>query len=347
MLSRIACQLFQPSVLREALAAVVASHMDYPRTREKVLSFIEGLSPDSGEADPRLALKLTTSTMLCRLDQNLAFFIAKYHSRSMALLAQRSHAEPQGAFKSIPSCTRLCRPFSTIEIVRLQRAFCRFETYRHLFARVSEDSRTTAFDHVDQSHLFLERLPKWEIEEIACVRDFLSGWLLEIFDVLEDDFVRDVRLGNITWKNEVPTHWEMDHYWFSTYAKADHNKYTEHLLSLGLPFLRQVLESSSEQRANLVISNRSTGSPFLTDALTKPKRPRHSDTSEMLDYIDGVITLNFDYNRLDVYNMGWVWAHKGRPALRWADGCFRGLRDWGYVFWDKERLVASGILDLK
>ncbi|KAL1966046.1 hypothetical protein VTN77DRAFT_4794 [Rasamsonia byssochlamydoides] len=42
---------------------------------------------------------------------------------------------------------------------------------------------------------------------------------------------------------------------------------------------------------------------------------------------------------------GWLWVSRYRPRLYYAEQWKKGLRDWGYVFWDRPRLEAWGVLD--
>lgn len=47
----------------------------------------------------------------------------------------------------------------------------------------------------------------------------------------------------------------------------------------------------------------------------------------------------------DYPNEGWLWTSHYRPPWSYAEDCKKGLRDWGYVFWDRPRLEAWGVLD--
>ncbi|KAL8678447.1 MAG: hypothetical protein Q9224_007115, partial [Gallowayella concinna] len=42
---------------------------------------------------------------------------------------------------------------------------------------------------------------------------------------------------------------------------------------------------------------------------------------------------------------GLLWANENKVPKDYARGRLKGLRDWGYVFWDSWRLKASGVLD--
>lgn len=41
----------------------------------------------------------------------------------------------------------------------------------------------------------------------------------------------------------------------------------------------------------------------------------------------------------------WQWAHPRGPPIELSDHALKGFRDWGYVFWDLDRLRESGILE--
>lgn len=65
-------------------------------------------------------------------------------------------------------------PLSTTETRRISRALYRFELFCRLFSQPSFKVKRS-LDCMDMCHLFLRQFPRWEIEEIACIRDYLMG----------------------------------------------------------------------------------------------------------------------------------------------------------------------------
>lgn len=52
--------------------------------------------------------------------------------------------------------------------------------------------------------------------------------------------------------------------------------------------------------------------------------------------------VDFTGDKIGKPNAAWVGAHGYRMTYGFLDPSFAGLRKWGYVFWDKERLGRMG-----
>ena len=116
-----------------------------------------------------------------------------------------------------------------------------------------------------------------------------------------------------------------------------------HMLVSGLCFLRRLFESTGEARLALV-SAKDDFSHFL-----QPPS----------------MNLLFDYTLTAIWNypkdsatrdpndpepsqqstLTWRWAHEEEASSDWRTGMFHSLRTWGYIFWDVNRMQASGILE--
>jgi len=175
---------------------------------------------------------------LYRLRENINYFLKDFSQRSLPILAACSNVSGLRVHSPVqPPDGDLKFDLSKIEVERLQRAFCRFETHRFLFCKGTTDNTTLTVK--DRSYLLLQGYPEWEIEEIACVRDYLIHRPCEVFDRMEEDFVQREYAGNTPLRVEsCLDRWESKDHWFSMDAKFDQSEYMEHLLSLGLPFLR-------------------------------------------------------------------------------------------------------------
>lgn len=70
---------------------------------------------------------------------------------------------------------------SDAEERRVQRALYRFEIFRVLFAEKdnwnSSSYRPREFDGMETSHLYLSSMRVWEVEELACIRD----WMFRVY----------------------------------------------------------------------------------------------------------------------------------------------------------------------
>lgn len=70
--------------------------------------------------------------------------------------------------------------------------------------------------------------------------------------------------------------------------------------------------------------------------------PRFRDLGPIRGKIE--FTPASDKNGFSELPQGWLWAHHHRQPLKLYDRAYKGLRDWGYAFWDYARLQKSGIL---
>ena len=246
---------------------------------------------------------------------------------------------------------------SASEVGRLQRAFCRFEVYRSLFARCSID-----FDHAsrncyhhapirtkEQAKLYLAKFPDFQIAEINCVRDYLDQQLRWVCFYLEEDAFKTLTLEAFnfgkhddlgTFKEAV---YQSSNFIFTTTGKYRHDIHREHLMSLGLPYIRRILESTGEVKRDLFARASSKhhihinilwDSQFITNAF----KQLYPDDQSLLPTPTNVVS-----DALGIPD-AWKWAHPDPLELVMAgDLEFIGLRSWGYVFWDKDRLQKSGM----
>lgn len=80
-------------------------------------------------------------------------------------------------------------PLSSNEAQRISRAFYRLELFCTIFNQhFSEVSHK--LDSMDMCHLFLDQFPPWEVEEVACVRDYIIGRYTQLFAKYEHELVR-------------------------------------------------------------------------------------------------------------------------------------------------------------
>ena len=228
---------------------------------------------------------------------------------------------------------------STVEHGRIQRVLVRFENFRYLFA----DEKNVPVDHVVVSqyqHRFMRQLAPDEAEEVACIRDYIVRRLWEAFEDIEDDTLQESGSDGQL-RRLAQTCQPLD--WFSRRAKVRYEGYIEFLMSCGLPFLRRVFEAKGLDRAELVILKSYQRIYYISTACQSRRsyKPSHSD------FDNGSYNGEGEYGRegLDALSQGLLWANRERVPTEWGRPQLKGLRDWGYVFWTRDRLEASGILD--
>lgn len=71
-------------------------------------------------------------------------------------------------------------PLSTNEGRRIGRAFYRFEIFCSMLGQPGFKVKRI-LNCMDMCHLFLNHFPPWEVEEIACVRDYIIGRYAQFF----------------------------------------------------------------------------------------------------------------------------------------------------------------------
>ncbi|KAL8726880.1 MAG: hypothetical protein Q9166_006432 [cf. Caloplaca sp. 2 TL-2023] len=341
LLTQLAFNQFQPEIINTVWNLAKALQLPRPATRDRVHEHINKnfgtyRPVDNDFQQPSISSAVTIP--LCKIGRTIAWFVEDYRQSSLKLLTDLgTHMELRQNEEILHS------HLSPVELGRLQRAFCRFETFCSLFVAAKNDE--DRFAHGSQVVSFLmEPFTADEVEEIACIRDYLIRRLWTAFEALENNALQGDNSDAIRKLGR-----ECTPDFFGSSAKYHHLDFMEYLLSQGLPFLRTILESEGLQRAELIISNAVERHHFLTDALKGFRQLPPSMESN--DYFDGKYEedCEADFEEDDVYSYtkGLLWAHNNKIPADYARRPLKGFRDWGYVFWDSWRLQASGILEKK
>lgn len=354
---------FHPTVLPDALFFAKMSQLVQPLTRDTVINLCKDYPGDlRTEATVPISIPISMSVALCNLASNVKFFIEDYARNTLPIMeALCQSLDVEIVPEYWPETHISYSMLSDSEIGRLQRAFCRFETYRYLFARCSyglDHDHQKCFsvpsvNPTEQASLFLQKFPDFQFTEINCVRDYLYRRLRGICHQLEDEafntlppetFVhdKDCDVESLEWASGV--------WLFHNSGKAYQGEQMEHLISLGLPYMRQIFETTGEERKILFLRHlpgdfiRHLETQFLTRALSLSGRNPARRDSPLLAKMDPPFMYGVNPNvELDIPD-AWQWAHPDAPPLDLMDRSLKCLRDWGFVFWDYDRLRNSGIL---
>ena len=120
------------------------------------------------------------------------------------------------------------------------------------------------------------------------------------------------------------------------------NEYVERCISYGLPYLQTVLQSSPPRQIEILRHNILIFRSFLSDALDEyPSEFVHQD-QRFNDWINQVES-PFTSDTIKGPNAAWLWSTGNKIEINYTRKS--KLIDWGYVFWDKERLDRWGILE--
>lgn len=359
ILSTVARRQFHPAVIPDALFFAKISQLEQPLSRDTVIDLFKTYPTEVHE---RKNIPVFMSVALCELASNVKFFIEDYARNTLPILEGLGRSlDLEVLPEYLPENPISHSRMSDSEIGRLQRAFCRFEIYRHLFARCS-----TTIDHKlrrcaylpsltpeEQAELFLLRFPDFEVTEINCIRDYLYRRLRGVFSRVEDRATDTLPAENFIWDEHTDWEamtWASGVWFFTKGGKASQDQHIEHLMSLGLSYIRRVYASTGEKQKDLFLRDMSGTDPnhfemdFITAALEYLGQNPAGDDIPFLADIDPP----FQYERksdvgLDIPD-AWQWAHPHGPPFTLSDHCTKGLRDWGFVFWDFDRLRESGIL---
>ncbi|CAD6567892.1 MAG: hypothetical protein ASARMPRED_001179 [Alectoria sarmentosa] len=359
VLSGVACRQFHPAVISDALFFAKISQLEQPLPRDTVIELCKSYP---GERHEETTIPIPMSVALCKLASNVRFFIEDYARNTLPIMEGLGRSLDLDVLTEYGPETFVYSKPSETEIGRLQRAFCRFEIYRHLFARCSSvldhDLQGCSMDPsltpAKQASLFLEKFPDFQVEEITCIRDYIFRRLRGICSRLEDKAVDTLPPETLIfdhYDDVERAEWASGVWLFTSSGKAYQNDHLEHLMSLGLSYLRRIFESTGEEHQDLFIRFiypgliRHLEKRFITTAIEALGRnPARGDTP-LLAKTDPPFQYEVRTDvELDIPD-AWQWAHPRAPPLMLNEGAYKGLRDWGYVFWDLDRLRESGILE--
>ena len=183
---------------------------------------------------------------MIRFNACLEWFVADFAHESLTILSRL------GDLMGLQQDPNLVHSrLSSTERKRIARALCRFQIFHHLYPPVYREQ--VRDEELRQGADFLENYDDDEIEEIACIRDYLFRRLINIFNLIEDDFVEG-KLSEIVQRAPQPLYNETkEEYWFGVDGNLASDSYAGFMVSLGLPFLRELFTADYVRRAELVL----------------------------------------------------------------------------------------------
>ncbi|KAI9837644.1 MAG: hypothetical protein M1837_002931 [Sclerophora amabilis] len=373
--SSVLCQVLRnsvhPEVLPLALACVHASEIaklikdqHNHSTRQNIIDFLrDHVNP--GRPSLGDLRDLAVSIPLSRLWLTVDTFISDFGCRSLEAFTDHTSSSFPASdepFKDLESL------LSITERGRLQRAFFRFELYRRLFYTPRSHRRSLGlFDKLEQYRLFLSFLSPWEIEELACVHQYLVTRLEGVFDRLEDDFVgavlKDAGATSPPSEPQSPRsrRWSFNHpriknvlehleyFGLNFFSEADkslrHDQHIRFLLSRGLVFSKRLLMSSQDDCKTIVLStDLQFPRAFLLEAMWQNHPHEPGILKREQDDAFRYRKRHFQSDSLTNCNEGWLWAAGYVACATYNLPCKFELRNRGYVFWDRDRLENSGMI---
>ena len=238
----------------------------------------------------------------------------------------------------------------SIEKQRLFRAVYRFIIFGNLFGLSSTD----ICDNEEPCEYFLCRFTAWQVEEISCIKDFITNKILLKWHEMEDNESSRLAANPEPWEVELHPNnrWETD--FFGKQQKLLRRKIiTGNLATLSIEDLIAIFEAKGVLLEELVRKRASTYQrvrpPFLEEALDVD--PGNISVVIGGDEYRGQVEcpvkdmLEFEENNLTSANSCCFWANKwslgdlyiwsSSPSSMWEpDRTSEGFRRFGYVFLD-------------
>lgn len=190
-------RMLGPEVSVDAIAAVEASsqHLEHA-DRKNVRAFLRRYQEARNMKQPRKKLSLSTALWLCRLHHAIDYHIEDYTQRATAVFEQCAKSMSSVKHERHPSVSGThfweSGPLSAVEKERLRRAFYRVELFEKLFGDQDNYASETKFSAKEQAECLLTHYSSSEIEEIACMRDYLRLRMEETYERVDDTFIEKV-----------------------------------------------------------------------------------------------------------------------------------------------------------
>lgn len=324
---------------------------------------------------------LPTLILMCQLQRALHYHVQRFSepaiqfifSCAAELVVDQAHRDEMQA--------HITSALSSVEQVRLQRAFLRFQIYSRVFCNMhpTPDEKQALFAHL---------MPSWEVEEIASVYSYITRGIQQTFDLAEEDFMsgyttevglagtvggvvrpregtfdpcpveaahpivvgqpqatasqpRVINRYDIRLQGDMIAKPSIHVIAFAEVRYQDRLK--AHMLLSGLCFLRRLFESTGEARLALV-----SAKDDFSHSLRPPSMNALLDHSLMSIWANSHESATRDPDHPESSQqptLTWQWAHKEDAYEDWSTGMFHELRRWGYPFWDVRRMQHSGIME--
>jgi hypothetical protein len=355
ILSAVIAREIGPGVLYEAQSALWSSYFEprglaKPQAQEWIDIYQAGIGP--GQTAPSLQSDSETIA-LWHQHRDVKFMTELYIRERLPIVNDTSSKANLHREYTVENISR-------VERSRLYRAFYRFITYGNLFyfddkrnKKKPKKIRTDYVEAIDQSSMFLELFPAWQVEELSCVNDFIHDKILERWNRLEDYLYTSIAAEPAPWGFDKPPWWGRYDDEVFLQMKTSHGAWQDYLAVLSISELRIIFAANDDKLEQILrkhIPNRTHES--LDRALDEEPTPSALLTPEFREHEQAVasgVMVDFQGDSLDKANQAWLWAH-GFHLCDCYVQCRRdfprgeGLRRFGYVFWDSTRLESSGLM---
>lgn len=176
---------------------------------------------------------------LSRFAATIQWFVNDYKRHSISFLA---HFVPQLDLRQDERT--LYSDLSDVELARIQRALLKFETFHYLLMEPVDDKNPTSRSYA--AFYYLDLYESDELEEIACIRDYVVRRLWGVFESIENDTFTESLRGPL---RQLGRDFDDRFDWFAHAMKSKYLMFMEHIMTQGLHSLQKVLQSEGLERA--------------------------------------------------------------------------------------------------
>ena len=305
-------------------------------------TFLDTFHAETPQRSPDLTHK--TAKQLLTLQNIIDYFIDTFSGDRLTKIPKLTSStnERKGVQEHVDPDPKRAPDLSPTERCRLTRAFLHLELYGHLFLEFQ------GFGHEDFARvnmsLFLSSLPRWEIEELLCVRTFLVEKLDLYLKQVEDDFIERFQEEepHFIEPDQYNNRWKTKDRFFSDHFQSTMQKlWLEGCLTRGLGTLRKMLMAGTRDERSDALGSKDAWCSTMKRALstmylnsgTVPNLPQQTsweDTSTQ--------------EKAPNYGVSWLLSIKNPGTLNPFDRDLNVKREWGYAFWDRGRLDVLAYL---
>ncbi|KAF5582554.1 hypothetical protein FPANT_8485 [Fusarium pseudoanthophilum] len=300
------------------------------RTRQKVLLYVEDYKHQRSEGIESLA----------QPPEEDVIRITSFHASAIRYLMQEytawTHANLEGLSEP--------KGLSSTETRRIARGLYRFQIFCSLFGPASGGDNYFYDDMILNADRRLQQLldlyEAWEIEEILCINAFVHAKYRPLLEQVEWDLnpdnpsFDDKRSGPYTPPGAFPL------------ASRFGDYYRNGIVCRGLSVLFAALEIPSHAELVKLIADNVVS--VEDDMIPETTRPYHQDTRRDNHYSDrdkaqdNRERMSFEGEGYESPPFAWVVFWRELYSNLYGDYIPASFRPWGYVMWDKDRLVNTG-----
>ncbi|KAG5804476.1 hypothetical protein H9Q74_001855 [Fusarium xylarioides] len=307
------------------------------RTRQKTLLYVEDYKQQRSDGTESLS----------QPSEDDVVRIASFHTSVVRYLMQQYASWTRANLEGLNEPKQLSRT----EERRILRGLYRFQLFCGLFGPACGGAYFFDEDGLLNSERRLQLLfdlyEPWEIEEILCINVFVHAKYRTFFEQVEWDLnpdnpsFDDKRTGPHT----PPGAFHLANSMFG-------DNYRNGIVCRGLPVLFAALNIPSHSELVKLIAGEVVS--VLDDMISETTRPYHQDTRRDNQYSDrdraqdNRERMSFEGESYDSPPFAWVVFWRELYSNLYGDYIPPSFRPWGYVMWDKDRLVntdAVAIID--